>query len=178
VRAAIQLFLGLLLLVGVSPARADELRPGYLELTQQSASEWKLIWKAPILGGLATRAEPLLPDFCQLKLETSQLVGPAVVAKGQVTCSKSLDGATVGLRGMEPGSTDALLRVAPLNRPVQSERLTPGNSAYVVSGVPDRWQVARTYFVIGVEHIVGGFDHLLFVVALVLLTMCSTQITK
>jgi hydrogenase/urease accessory protein HupE len=33
----------------------------------------------------------------------------------------------------------------------------------------DRWEVARTYFVIGVEHILFGFDHLFFVLALVLL---------
>lgn len=168
-RQVLRFLLGLLLLVGVAPAHADELRPGYIELTQQTATEWKLVWKAPILGGLATRAEPLLPDYCRLALETPQLAGPAVVAKGIVTCSKPLDGAVVGLKGMEPGSTDALLRVAPLGRPVQTERLTPAASSFTVSAVPDRWQVARTYFVIGVEHIVGGFDHLLFVIALVLL---------
>ncbi len=127
------------------------------------------MWKAPILGGLATRATPLLPDFCKLALDTPRLSGPAVVATGRVTCTRPIDGATVGLAGMEPGSTDALLRVAPLGRPVQTERLTPGSSSFTISAVPDRWQVARTYFVIGVEHIVAGFDHLLFVVALVLL---------
>ena len=168
-RQVLRFLLGLLLLAGVAPAHADELRPGYIELTQQTATEWKLVWKAPILGGLATRAEPLLPDYCRLALETPQLAGPAVVAKGIVTCSKPLDGAVVGLKGMEPGSTDALLRVAPLGRPVQTERLTPAASSFTVSAVPDRWQVARTYFVIGVEHIVCGFDHLLFVIALVLL---------
>jgi len=169
VNALVRIVVALLLLASFAPARADELRPGYLELTQQTASDWKLIWKAPILGGLATRAEPLLPDYCRLTLETPQLVGPAVVARGVATCSKPLEGSTVGLKGMEPGSIDALLRVAPLGRPVQTARLAPGESTMVISGVPDRWQVARTYFVIGVEHIVGGFDHLLFVVALVLL---------
>jgi hydrogenase/urease accessory protein HupE len=169
VTSFLRLVLGLLLLAFVAPAQADELRPGYMELTQETPSEWKLVWKAPILGGLATRAKPLLPDFCQLKLETPRLSGPAVVATGKVTCSRSLEGATVGLDGMEPGATDALLRVAPLGRPVQTERLAPGSSSFTVSAVPDRWQVARTYFVIGVEHIVAGFDHLLFVVALVLL---------
>jgi len=165
----IRLLLALLALAVAIPASADELRPGYLELSQQTQTEWKLVWKAPILGGLATRAEPLLPDFCKLKLDTPRLSGPAVVGTGKVTCSKPLAGATVGLKGMEPGSTDALLRVAPLGRPVQTERLVPGNSSYIVSAVPDGWQVARTYFVIGVEHILGGFDHLLFVIALVLL---------
>ena len=168
-KAFFRLVLTIIALAGALPAQADELRPGYLELTQQTQSEWKLVWKAPILGGLATRAEPLLPDFCQLKLETPRLSGPAVVATGKVSCSKPLEGATVGLKGMEPGSTDALLRVAPLGRPVQTERLIPDNSSYTVSTVPDGWQVARTYFVIGVEHILAGFDHLLFVIALVLL---------
>jgi len=165
----VRMLLALLALAVAIPASADELRPGYLELSQQTQSEWKLVWKAPILGGLATRAEPLLPDFCNLKLDTPRLSGPAVVATGKVTCSKPLAGATVGLKGMEPGSTDALLRVAPLGRPVQTERLIPGNSSYAVSTVPDGWQVARTYFVIGVEHILAGFDHLLFVIALLLL---------
>ncbi len=165
----VRMLLALLALAVAIPASADELRPGYLELSQQTQTEWKLVWKAPILGGLATRAEPLLPDFCNLKLDTPRLSGPAVVATGKVTCSKPLAGATVGLKGMEPGSTDALLRVAPLGRPVQTERLIPGNSSYTVSTVPDGWQVARTYFVIGVEHILAGFDHLLFVIALVLL---------
>lgn len=167
--AWLRLVLALLVLGATAPVQADELRPGYMELTQQNQHDWKLVWKAPILGGLATRAAPLLPDFCQLQLGTPRLSGPAVVATGQVTCTKPLEGATVGLTGMEPGSTDALLRVAPLGRPVQTERLVPGASSFTVSAVPDRWQVARTYFVIGVEHIVAGFDHLLFVVALVLL---------
>ena len=167
--AILRLAFALFLLALIPPAQADELRPGYLELTQQTPTEWKLVWKAPILGGLATRAQPLLPDFCTLKLDTPRLSGPAVVATGTVTCNKPLEGAIVGLEGMEPGSTDALLRVAPLGRPVQTERLVPGNSSYAVSTVPDGWQVARTYFVIGVEHILGGYDHLLFVIALVLL---------
>ena len=34
---------------------------------------------------------------------------------------------------------------------------------------PNRIDVARTYLVLGVEHILGGIDHLLFVFALILL---------
>ena len=167
-----------LMLVLGAPARADELRPGYLELTQQTRSDWKLVWKAPILGSLAVRAEPLLPGFCKLTLQTPRVSGAAVVATGTVTCTRSLEGATVGLRGMEPGSTDALLRVAPLGRPVQTQQLTPDRSSYTISAVPDGWQVARTYFVIGVEHILGGYDHLLFVLALVLLLQRGWPVVK
>ena len=38
-----------------------------------------------------------------------------------------------------------------------------------MAAVPGRWDVARSYFVLGVEHILTGYDHLLFVVSLVLL---------
>lgn len=167
--ARIRFAMALALLAFALPSRADELRPGFLELTQRSAFEWKLVWKAPILGGMTTRAAPLLPDFCKLTLNTPRLAGASVVATGRVTCTRPLDGTTVGLRGMEPGSTDTLLRVASLDRPVQTKRLVPGDSTFTIRAVPDRWQVAGTYFVIGVDHIVAGFDHLLFVIALILL---------
>lgn len=159
----------LLLLLLAAPASADELRPGYLELTQESQQQWKIVWKAPVLGGLAASAAPLLPTFCRVTMDRPNLSLGALVAAGRATCTQSLDGATVGLSGLEPGATDTLLRIAPLGRPVQTARLLPGQATTIVAAVPDGWQVARTYFGIGVEHIIGGFDHLLFVVALVLL---------
>ena len=159
----------LLAFLAATPANADELRPGYLELTQQDAHHWKLVWKAPVLGGLATHARPLIPPQCKQSQPQARLEGAAVVAESELTCSKDLAGSKVGLEGMDAAFTDALVRVAPLGRPVQAARLTPGNANFTVAAVPDRWDVARSYFVLGVEHILTGYDHLLFVVALVLL---------
>lgn len=150
-------------------ARADELRPGYLELTQRDASHWKVLWKAPILGGLATHARPQLPTFCTLRTGETRLDGGSVISAGEATCTRPLDGQSVGIAGMEATFTDALLRVAPLGRPVQAARLTPSQPMAVVAAVPDGWEVARTYLVLGIEHILTGYDHLLFVVSLVLL---------
>jgi hydrogenase/urease accessory protein HupE len=159
----------LLLLLLAVPAQADELRPGYLELTQHSERQWKIVWKAPVLGGLAASAAPLLPPFCRVTMDRPNLSAGALVAAGRADCAHSLDGATVGLSGLEPGATDTLLRITPLGRPVQTARLLPGQATAIVAAVPATMQVARTYFGIGVDHIIGGFDHLLFVVALVLL---------
>ncbi|WP_156254947.1 HupE/UreJ family protein [Sandarakinorhabdus oryzae] len=173
-----RLFGLLLFLLLALPASADELRPGYLELTQQSAGDWKLVWKAPILGGLATRASPQLPDFCRVTMATPRLSAGALVATGTMRCAKTLAGATLGLTGVAPGDTDTLLRIAPLGRPVQTERLLPGHTLVTVNRVPDTTQVARTYFVIGVDHILAGYDHLLFVVALVLLLQRGWAVVK
>jgi hydrogenase/urease accessory protein HupE len=159
-----------LALIGWSmPVRADELRPGYLELTQKDAAHWQMIWKAPVLGGLATRSRPALPAFCTVGPAESRLDGGNIVAAMPVTCTRPLDGQQVGISGMEQSFTDALVRIAPLGRPVQAERLTPERPMVTVHAVLERWQVARTYLLLGVEHILTGYDHLLFVIALVLL---------
>ncbi len=156
-------------LVLAAPARADELRPGYLELTQQDAQHWRMVWKAPVLGGLATRTRPLVPPQCRQSLPVARLEGAALIAESRLTCDRDLAGSEVGLAGMDAAFTDALVRIAPLGRPVQAARLTPGQAAVTVATVPDQWAVARSYFVLGVEHILTGYDHLLFVLALVLL---------
>ncbi len=161
--------LSLLALLAALPAQADELRPGYLEFTQQDAQHWKLVWKAPVLGGLATRTRPAFPEFCTQSPPQARVEGLVLVAESRLTCSKDLAGSQVGLSGMDAAFTDALLRVAPLNRPVQAARLTQKLAMVAVKTVPDGWEVARSYFVLGIIHILEGYDHLLFVIALVLL---------
>lgn len=151
------------------PAQADELRPGYLELTQQDARNWRVVWKAPVLGGLATRTSPAFPAFCTQSPARARLEGAVLVAESRLTCTRALAGAKVGLSGMDAAFTDALLRVAPLSRPVQAARLTQQTGMITVAATPDAWGVARSYFGLGVIHILEGYDHLLFVVALVLL---------
>jgi hydrogenase/urease accessory protein HupE len=91
------------------------------------------------------------------------------VVAGELLCSAPLDGAAIGLSGMESGFTDALVRIAPLGRPVQAERLTPGRPTVIAARPDAPGSVGWTYLGIGVEHILSGYDHLLFVVALVLL---------
>ena len=95
--------------------------------------------------------------------------GVSLISAGVLACDRPIAGATVGLAGMESGFTDALLRIAPLDGPIQVERLTPDRTTAVVATVPTNWQVAGTYLALGVEHILAGYDHLLLVVALVLL---------
>jgi hydrogenase/urease accessory protein HupE len=159
----------LAMLFSIGTARADELRPGYLELTQRDARHWSLIYKAPVLGGLATRARPLLPPVCALKQGPVRLEGAAIVALGELTCSQALSGSTIGLAGMERGFTDALVRIKPLGAPVQAERLTPDHPTAAIAMPEQARSVGWTYLIIGVEHILTGYDHLLFVIALVLL---------
>ncbi len=172
------LVLSIMLLTITAVARADELRPGYLELTQQSVSAWRMVWKAPIKGGLASNATPSLPKSCAVRLAHRTRVNGAIVAAFDVKCTGDLAGQKVGLTGLDATFTDALVRIAPLGRPVQAARLTADAPMAEVALQADRAQVAKTYFKLGIEHILAGFDHLLFVLSLVLLLTGGWQVAK
>ena len=159
----------LVLILTLAPARADDLRPGYLEWAEQAPGQWRVMWKAPLLGGLATRTKPILPTGCTVRDARRQFVGQTVVETFHVRCTAPLAGRTLGLAGLDNGFADALLRVAPLRQPAQAARLTPQVSEVVVASRGSASEVGWTYLRLGFSHILFGFDHLLFVVALVLL---------
>ena len=59
-----------------------------------------------------------------------------------------------------------------------THRLVPRRSSFVVPEAASGWEVARTYLALGVEHILGGVDHLLFVLALLLVVRGFTLLFK
>jgi len=65
-----------------------------------------------------------------------------------------------------------------LDGTTQVTRLTPSTPSFVVAGPAGAMGVARTYTVLGVEHILSGIDHLLFVLALLIITRGSWRLVK
>jgi hydrogenase/urease accessory protein HupE len=154
--------------------RADDLRPGYLEIREMPAPnaavhQYGITWKAPIRPGLAARVVPVFPNDCTATEPVRSIDAAALLARWDIRCRGTLAGRSVRLSGIENTAADALLRYQSATGITQAARLTPANPAAVIAQTPDRWQVARTYFVTGVEHILMGYDHLLFVLCLVLL---------
>lgn len=166
----IRLLLALLAMMVPMAAQADELRPGYIEFTQRDAQNWRLIWKAPMRGGVTPATQPVLPASCTVKGTPQRRMAPlAVITTSDVRCTSTVWGQRIGLTAFSGSQTDVLVRVAPLRRPVQALRLTADQPSAIIAAKPGRWQVAKTYFITGIDHILFGYDHLLFVVSLVLL---------
>ncbi len=172
------LVLFLLALIAAAPAAADELRPGYLDYTEIRPAEWRVTWKAPLRSGLASRATPILPSGCAATTPQRVLDDVALKMEWTLRCQAPLAGQTLTIEGLDRTVAGALLRVAPLGEPVQTARLTPEARSYDVTAQASRWDVAWTYLVIGLEHILLGFDHLFFVIALVLLLNRGITILK
>jgi hydrogenase/urease accessory protein HupE len=164
--------LGLLLaaLFAAPLAHADELRPGYLSLTETAPGEWTMVWKVPMTGAFTPQTRPELPASCQIVGNPERRVSDRnAITTTAVRCRGAMSGQRIGLAGFAASQSDVLARIEPRGRAALALRLTPAQPWAEIPALPDRWQVARTYFVIGIDHIVFGYDHLLFVVALVLL---------
>jgi len=152
-------------------ASAHELRPAFLELRQTSPETYDVLFKVP--GGgenvrLALYAE--LPEDCVKLGETrTTFVENAFTDRWSVRRPGGLAGGTIRIAGLAQTATDVLVRLESLDGRSQIIRLTPDAPSFVVAPSPSRWRVAATYARLGIDHILRGVDHLLFVFGLMLI---------
>lgn len=154
----------------VSPAAAHELRPGYLQLDEVSPVRFAVLWKVPAMGDRHLGIDLKLPATCRnLDEPVGTMEENAYLQRWQVTCEGGLEGSTIAVDGLSSTLTDVLARLSWADGSVEVERLTPDRPSLVIKGAQSTLEVARTYFKLGVGHILGGIDHLLFILALMLL---------
>lgn len=166
-----RVLLHLLLLVVWGPlVHAHELRPGYLELRETDTDVYDVLWKVPGQGEnlrLALYVE-LPADCTNVAAPRATMAGNAYSERWSVRRPGGLTGGMIHVAGLSATLTDVLVRLERLDGAVQVTRLTASVPSWVVAAVPGGWEVARTYGLLGIEHILGGVDHLLFVLALLL----------
>jgi hypothetical protein len=92
-----------------------------------------------------------------------------IVTRWKLECAEGLVGQTVRVEGIAESGANVLLRLELADGRSMRVVLTPGRTALVVPERESRLGVARDYARLGFEHILTGFDHLLFVLGLVLL---------
>ncbi|MEA2961432.1 MAG: hypothetical protein QOI46_1530 [Alphaproteobacteria bacterium] len=173
-----RLFFAVLAVLLAQPAISDELRPGYLEMRQSSPGAYNLLFKIP------ARGEDLrLAIYVKLPEGTQDIAPPrasfsdgAYVERRSIRRDGGLIAQAVSIEGLSATSTDVLVRIESLAGAIQTERLSPTKTSFVIQAVPGAGEVAGTYLRLGVEHILFGFDHLLFVLALVILVKTWSRV--
>ena len=86
-----------------------------------------------------------------------------------MACGDGLKGQAITIDGLRATVTDVLARIEYRDGTTEIARLTPESPTFNVAGTQTRFELAATYFRLGVDHILSGLDHLLFVFALILL---------
>ncbi len=167
----IRLLLLVLSALALAPAAtAHEIRPAFLQVREIEPNTYDFLWKTPARGEMRLALNVMPVSGCTNTAEPrATLVDGAVIQRWRATCEGGLVGKTLAVENLSHTLTDTIIRVELLDRSPQTLRLTPDQPS---ATVPDRqpWtDVAATYFGLGVEHILLGFDHLMFVLALLLL---------
>jgi hypothetical protein len=96
--------------------------------------------------------------------------GRAFLAGWIATCKGGLAGGEIRIEGLESTRTDVLVRVDPGDGTTpQAMRLTAAATAVTIPAAQEGLGVFASYAALGVDHILKGVDHLLFVLMLLLL---------
>jgi hypothetical protein len=173
------LLAALLFLLLPPAAQAHEGRPVYIEVQADAAGNTSLRWKIPPVMRTADLPLILLSGGgCAPAADTPVANAPALIGRRTYRCPQPPE--TVDLR--YPASNPALSALVLYRR-------ADGSSSHIMVPPDQRiiplprpaglWAVARGYATAGVDHILEGYDHLLFVLCLMLLarTLRATIVT-
>ena len=168
----------LLLLLGLAnAAHAHEVRPAYLQIQQRASGQYSVLWRTPVFSGMR------LPIALQLPADVRE-VGAPVVAElpGSRVERRIIDAGAGGLAGKRiefPGLqatiTDVLVRVELLDGTRSVTLVHPSQPWIDIAAPAGKVAIAGAFVKQGIEHILGGYDHLLFVLALMLIVR-STRV--
>ena len=175
----IRLLVLLVLILLPASLWAHEIRPGYLAIEETAPDAFKILWKVPALGDQRLAIYARLPVSCTPLGEPVRVIeASAFTERWSVQCDPGPKGKVIAIDGLNATTTDVLARISYRDGSVEIARIAPENANFVVKGAQDRGEVALTYIRLGIDHILSGYDHLLFVFALVLLIRDRWMLVK
>jgi hypothetical protein len=178
-RGAGSIAAAILVLSLAGAARAHEMRPGYLELREAEPDTYAFLWKRPSGGEVELAFAPVIPEGCRLATPDRQPVRPgAVLVRGTLVCAGGIAGKTLRIAGLETTVTDVLVRIAHADGRVESHLLRPSSPSLTLGSATNGLERAASYMGLGVEHILTGVDHLLFVFGLLLIVADRWMLVK
>jgi hypothetical protein len=165
---------------GVSEVHAHAFSPSLLAMRELARGEAEVTWKTPRLQVMGARIRPALPPGCrQTTAPVAEESEAAVMMRWQVDCRPAgLIGERIGIDGLETANTNGLIRVALIDGRLVQRVVTADAPALSIPARPRRLDVLRDYGRLGIAHILGGFDHLLFVLGLLLLVPSTWPLAK
>lgn len=166
-RLLLVILAGLCWMIGLSPiAAAHEVNPAFLELTETESGQFDVVWKQPIKDGRRLKLDPVFPEDCEASPIAIEGAVGAVVSRWTLSCA--LNEGEIRVDGLDRTLTDVFVQIHRIDGSVASVVLKPAAAAFEL-GEETSSAPLLAYFRIGVDHIIFGYDHLLFVLGLCLL---------
>ena len=168
-----KVLLGLICVVLVSPVFSHEFSPAHLIIEEDADFEYEVTWMYPIrnLGPVNLS----LPNDCQSNSLESFQESKYLSEKISLQCNDSIKGKDIFIKGLSI-LNDALVTIKFLDGERYEGLVSVKDSKLTI---PQELQVFPTgYFMLGVEHLIGGPDHLLFVFGLLFIVFGWQNLIK
>jgi hydrogenase/urease accessory protein HupE len=171
-RASAGLLLALLVsLVATSiGASAHEIRPAYLQVDQTGQNRFSVLWRTPILSGMRL---PVVLQYSggirQVTEPSKRQLSDSIVERSMIEAAAGLPGERITFVGLQATITDVMVRVKLEDGSVTTTLVRPSQPWVDIQARQGSMEVVKVFVVSGIEHILFGFDHLLFVAALMLI---------
>jgi len=159
------------LVLPLPTARAHEVRPAYLQIDEVASGRYHLLWRTPVLAGMRLPVVLRLPDDIHDVVEpAAQELSDSFLERRVLDAGpRGLAGNRIEFVGLQATITDVLVRVQLLDGTHSTMLVRPSKPWVDIATSQGSLAVAAAYLSHGVEHILFGFDHLLFVLALILI---------
>ncbi|KQZ86335.1 HupE/UreJ family protein [Pseudomonas sp. Root562] len=161
-------------------AIAHESRPAYLELNETAIGRYDVLWRTPVLSGMRLPIALRFAEGMRTVVEPveSQLNDSLIERRIIDTGQSGLVGQRIEFIGLQASITDVLVRVSRLDGSQTTTLVHPARPWIEIAASPGAFSVAGAFLVHGIQHILGGFDHLLFVFGLLLLVGNGWMLVK
>ncbi|MFM1886697.1 MAG: hypothetical protein RL026_1854 [Pseudomonadota bacterium] len=148
---------------------AHEIRPAYLELRETREGPVEIQWRQPVAGEYALPLRPWLSSGWLDTVPERRLTADTLTLRWRVAPppGTSLQGQWLEVRGLERSITDVWVRWQREGEPEQTWLLKPAAPRLQLG--QGTGGAGPAYFRLGIEHLLTGTDHLLFVSGLALL---------
>jgi hydrogenase/urease accessory protein HupE len=164
-------------LASLQGASAHDARPAYMQVTEVAPQRYEVIWRTPVLSGMR------LPVVLRFPANTRNITEPvlrelsdSLVERRIIETGGGLTGTRIEIVGLHATITDALVRVQMLDGTYSTTLVRPSRPWIEIATSRSSLEVATAYLVHGIEHILFGYDHLLFVLALILIVRSTRML--
>ena len=165
-------------LASTSNAHAHENRPLYVEIIEEEPLLFSVQWKTPPSVPSGNAPEVTLPPDCELITpRTASPSGRRGGARSIYRCVEDPSGRAIGIHyPVFNPSVSTLVRISWHSGQSHSLLGTPGETSLEIPARESFGSVAKDYLALGVRHILGGYDHLLFLVCLLLIARTGRRV--
>lgn len=169
----------LLLMMIPASLSAHEIRPAFLQIIEVSDHYYEIFWKVPSMGDAVPRIQPVFEESFTLEILKNPKQQPgSVIYYYSLNAKESIRGHELHIQGLNKTLIDVLVNIKYLSGDTATFMLQADKDSQIIPGETASFDVIKTYSVLGIEHILLGIDHLLFVLALILITKGTWKIVK